>query len=119
MSHTAIHEIAPELERCIDECMRCYAVCVSTAQYCLQQGGAHAEPSHVRVLLDCAEICRTSADYMLRGSDLHHETCRVCAVICTRCAEACSLMADDAIMTQCAEASRRCAESCRDMVGEA
>ena len=30
----------------------------------------------VRLLLDCAEICRTSADFMIRGSELHPHICR-------------------------------------------
>lgn len=115
MTHTATHTIAPDLETCIDNCTQCHGVCLSTAQYCLQKGGEHAEARHVRLLLDCAEICRTSADFMLRGSDLHGRICGVCAEICTRCAAECETMSDDPIMQQCADMCRRCAESCREM----
>ena len=85
--------------------------------HCLQQGGRHAEASHIQLLLDCVDICRTSADFMLRGSDLHTLTCGVCAQVCERCAQDCEQMGDDEMMRRCAEACRRCAESCRRMAG--
>ena len=74
-----------------------------------------AEAAHVRLLLDCAEICQTSANFMLRGSDLHMRTCAVCAEVCQRCAESCERMGDDTQMRACAEECRRCADSCHRM----
>jgi hypothetical protein len=99
----------------IQECLSCHSICLTTVAYCLQKGGAHAEAAHVRLLLDCTEICQTSANFMLRGSDQHRRTCAVCAAICEICAEACARMTDDPPMQNCAEACRRCAESCRGM----
>lgn len=106
-----------ELQQCIDECIKCGSVCTTTASYCLEQGGQHADAAHVTSLLDCAEICRTSADFMLRGSHLHGSTCAVCAEVCRACAESCDRMGDDDVMRRCAEACRRCAESCEQMAG--
>ncbi|NTU84076.1 MAG: four-helix bundle copper-binding protein [Chloroflexales bacterium] len=108
-----------EMQQCINECLNCHSVCLSTVTYCLQQGGRHAEVRHIRTLLDCAQICATSADFMLRGSELHSRTCGVCAEVCARCADSCAQMSDDAMMQQCAEACRRCAESCRHMAAMA
>lgn len=103
------------MQQCIDECTRCHAVCMEAITHCLEKGGRHAEPTHMRLLMDCAQICATSADFMLRGSDLHHLTCGACAEVCERCAEDCEKMADDPKMQECAEACRRCAESCSRM----
>jgi hypothetical protein len=83
--------------------------------YCLQKGGTHAEAAHIGLLLDCAEICQTSANFMLRGSEQHTQTCAACAAICEVCAEECARMDDDPPMRNCAEACRHCAESCRRM----
>ena len=105
------------MQQCIQECMSCHAVCLSTVQHCLQKGGRHAEASHVRGLLDCAQICVTSADFMLRGSQMHARTCGVCAEACAACAQSCEQMADDQMMQQCAQACRRCEASCREMAG--
>ena len=109
------HTISAEMQQCIDACLECYASCVSTAQHCLQLGGTHASPEHIRLLDDCAEICRTSAGFMLRGSDHHARTCGVCAEICRACEKSCRSMGNDEMMQQCADACRRCAESCARM----
>jgi hypothetical protein len=116
---TMTHMHSAEMQQCIDNCMQCHAVCTETISHCLQKGGKHAEAKHIRLLADCAQICATSADFMLRGSDLHALTCGVCAEVCARCAEECERMADDAAMQRCAEECRRCAESCRRMAAEA
>jgi len=104
-----------KMQNCINECQSCHSVCVQTVAHCLQMGGKHAEPSHIRLLEDCAQICQTSADFMLRGSDLHGQTCGACAVICERCADDCGKFTDDEIMQHCAQICRSCAESCREM----
>lgn len=108
-----------DIERCISECLDCHRICLETVQYCLQSGGKHASPEHIRVLLDCVEICQTSANFMLRGSNLHGRTCAVCEEVCSRCAESCQEMGDGGQMLDCVEACRTCAESCRQMASVA
>src|SRR6267143_669525 len=105
------------MRQCIDECTRCHQICLSTIQVCLQKNGMRAEPEHVRLLADCMQICATSADFMLRGSQHLPHVCGVCAEICEDCARDCDRMADDAEMRRCADVCRRCAESCRRMAG--
>jgi hypothetical protein len=91
-------------------------VCLETVVHCLGLGDAHAATEHVRTLLDCAQACDTSRDFMLRGSELHHAYCGMCAQACERCAASCEALAgDDEVMRNCVEACRRCAESCRRM----
>lgn len=119
MSTQATGRMGHDMQQCIDECLNCHRVCLETVQYCLGKGGKHAEARHIRTLLDCAEICQTSANFMLRGSDLHGRTCAVCAEVCRRCAESCEQMGDDEQMRACAEACRRCAESCERMAAAA
>lgn len=110
------HQISNEMRDCITNCSDCHTVCVETSAHCLELGGEHAAAHHIRLLLDCAQICATSADFMLRGSKLHARTCGVCADICEQCADECERMAGgDDVMLRCAETCRRCAESCRKM----
>lgn len=104
-----------DMMACIDECEKCHRVCVEAAQYCLEKGGRHAAADHIRLLTDCAEICQTSANFMLRGSTVHKTVCGACADICDRCAESCDKFSDDAQLKACAKACRTCAESCRSM----
>jgi hypothetical protein len=119
MQHTQATQHSQEIQQCIQNCTDCHHICLETVLYCLRQGGKHAEPDHIRLLLDCAEICQTSANFMIRGSDLHARTCGVCAEVCERCAEDCERMGDDAQMKACAEICRRCADSCRRMASAA
>lgn len=116
MAHATV---SPQMQKCIDECLKCYRMCTETIRHCLSKGGKHAEAEHITLLQDCAEICQTSAGFMLRGSHQHAETCRACAEVCRACAESCGKMADDQMMKDCAEACRRCAESCQQMAGAA
>ena len=102
------------MRSCIDACQSCHEVCVETITHCLTKGGQHAEAGHIGTLTDCAQICATSADFMLRGSTSHAEVCDLCADICDECAESCDAL-EGADMKRCADQCRRCAESCREM----
>ncbi|MCP8896481.1 four-helix bundle copper-binding protein [Shinella daejeonensis] len=108
-----MHQISPEMQSCIDECLRCHSVCLSMAMnHCLEAGGQHVEPNYFRLMAACAEICQTSANFMLIGTDLHKRTCAVCAEVCKECARSCEQISD---MQECVDACRRGAESCRKM----
>ena len=91
-------------------------MCTEMVGHCLSVGGDHAELDHISLLLDCAQICMTSAAFMMRVSDLHRELCQVCALTCERCVASCARLAgDDPVMLQCAEICRLCAVSCQQM----
>jgi hypothetical protein len=115
MPHVAGHRTSQEMQQSIQAALDCGRICWETLTHCLQQGGKHAEASHIRLLVDCAEICQTTANFMLRASELHGRTCGACAEVCERCARSCDQFGDDAQMRACADACRRCAQSCRQM----
>lgn len=108
-----MHQMSAEMQACIEECLRCHSTCLGMAMnHCLEVGGKHAEPSHFRVMMACAEICQTSANFMLIGTPQHRQTCRLCAEICEECARSCEQVGG---MEDCVQQCRRCAESCRKM----
>ena len=109
-------QITSQIEQCIENCLYCHRLCLEAIMYCLEMGGQHADSSHLQLLLDCTEICQTSANFMLRGSELHAALCDVCAKVCERCAESCEQFGEDAKMQACAAICHRCAESCQLMV---
>lgn len=80
--------------------------------HCLEHGGKHTEPKHFRLMMACAEICRTSAHFMLINTPHHKHTCRECAEICEECAKDCEGLDG---MEECVRACRTCAQSCRKM----
>jgi hypothetical protein len=117
--HDHEHEGGDAMDDCIEACLQCHVVTTMTAQYCLAKGGDLSDVSMVGVLLDCAEISQTSANFMLRGSPFHTLTCGACAEICRTTAEACRQMAsNDEHLTHCAEVCEHCAEHCAMMEQE-
>ena len=126
------------LQVCIENCTRCHDTCLETLNYSLRRGGRFSESVHLRLLLDCAEICQTSTNFMRRGSDLYRVTCEACAIVCENCATNCERYAVpgegsgapmsqhsgpshvsqenvDEQMKYCAEICRACARTCREM----
>lgn len=104
---------SPEMQACIEACLRCHRTCLGMAMnHCLQAGGKHVAPDHFKLMIACAELCRTSADVMLIGTDLHKHVCRACAEVCEACAASCEGLDG---MEECVQACRHCAQSCREM----
>jgi hypothetical protein len=105
------------MKSCIEACQRCHATCLETAlHHCLEAGGQHTEPAHFRLMMACAETCRTAAALMLIGSSSHLIQCYLCARICEECATDCERIGG---MEQCVGACRACAEQCRQIAGQA
>jgi hypothetical protein len=117
MAHLdSVQHLDTDMQQCIHDCLDCSSLCFATVPHCLEMGGEHASRDHVVTLLACAEICQTSANFMLVHSPLHGRTCGVCAEACDRCAESCERLANsDEQMMACAATCRQCAESCRKM----
>jgi hypothetical protein len=103
------------IQNCIVDCLNCYQVCMETITYCLEKGGKHAEPEHMKLLLDCGKICQTSANFMLRGSKQHVSVCQATALIARVCSASCEEFKDDDQMKACAAACQACADSCEAM----
>ena len=109
----------PAFHDCIELCWSCRDTCQSTLfNYCTEQGGHHVEPGHVRLMMDCIQICQTSADFMTRNSMMHGPVCAACAAVCNACAESCEAM-NDLEMQKCADICRRCGDSCWQMGSKA
>ncbi|MDD5581455.1 MAG: four-helix bundle copper-binding protein [Methylobacter sp.] len=101
------------MQSCIDACNRCYQVCFQTAMnQCLEMGGQHVEAEHFRLMMNCAEICRTSVNFQLSNSRFQYRLCEVCAEVCEACAMDCERIGG---MDECVQVCRECAQSCRDM----
>jgi len=110
------HHSDDDMKKCAQLCQDCHAMCTETIRHCLKIGGRHAAAEHIGLLMDCAQLCETTAQYLLRGSSLHERICALCADVCRQCAENCvQLTGDDQIVKQCAELCRRCAGSCERM----
>ena len=109
------HQMSDRMHECIDRCQSGEAICIEAVNHCLELGGKHAASEHIRLLMACAEICSTSARFLLLGSKHHSRTCDVCAEVCEACARDCEQFTEDELMQRCTDVCRRCADSCRQM----
>ena len=105
--------VASPMQDAIKACLDCHSMCLRMAMgYCLERGGRHAEQKHLRLMINCAELCQTSANFMLSDSPLHSRVCLICAEACEACAKSCEQVGD---MRDCVEECQACAKSCRTM----
>lgn len=104
----------PAMQDCIQACLRCYQNCLGTMQYCLQQGGEHTDPHHLKQMQTCAEVSRACAALMIIQSPHYVKLCLLCSTVCHECAKSCEAFRDEA-MEACAQTCRSCAEICQDM----
>ncbi len=103
----------PGMEQCVKNCRSCAAVCEKALKQ-EQKKGKAASAELVKVLADCAAICKTSEGFLSRGSQFHPLTCKICSEICGKCAELCEKSKDKALV-DCAKECRKCEESCKKM----
>ncbi len=102
-----------EMQPCIDACTLCHTTCLHMGMvHCLNAGGEHVGAEHFRLMMSCAEICQTSANFQLSGSPFHRALCGICADICEACAKSCEEIGG---MEDCVNTCRDCAASCRKM----
>jgi hypothetical protein len=97
----------------IEALQHCHATCHSMAMtHCLEMGGEHARPQHLRLMLDCAGFCAFTADALGRKSQFHTRFVALCAEVCETCATDCTALGD---MEECVEACGACARICREL----
>lgn len=102
-----------DMSTCIDDCLRCYRTCLDAVAICsLAREGAGRESGHVRLMMACAELCRTAAHLMLLRSPHHVRVCEQCATVCAECAKECERVGG---LEECVEACEFCADSCQAM----
>lgn len=102
------------MQTCIDACYDCAVACDHCASACLQEQDVKSLARCIALDIDCAEICRTAAGFMSRGSECAGAICGICADVCDACAEECERHPMDHCR-ECAAACRKCADECRRM----
>ena len=105
---------------CIAACQTCATVCTTCADACLHEKDVASLRDCIRLDLDCADICETTARLLARASHTDAATLRLqvraCEQACRTCETECAKHARHMEHCRvCAEACRACADACRDM----
>ncbi|MDO8410932.1 MAG: four-helix bundle copper-binding protein [Phenylobacterium sp.] len=103
------------MDDCVALCIASHRSCLTSARHVIEQPGLRAPAQFVALLQDCAELCQTTANSMLRGAPTHTLLCSACADLCAACAQACDAFKGDAVLTRCAATCRECGAACRHM----
>lgn len=103
-------------QKCIDACNQCAQACYECFAACLDEPDIQARKNCIAILVECAGMCQMSAAHMSMNGQFAKDHCKVCALICEKCAQECSMFNDDHC-PQCANICRACATECRNMAG--
>ena len=105
-----MNQLSRQVHETILALQHCHLTCSSMAMiHCLEMGGKHARPQHMRLMLDCAEFCAFTADALGRKSQFHNRFAALCAEVCETCAKDCEALGD---MEDCVQACRDCVRLC-------
>jgi hypothetical protein len=100
-------------QACMESCTQCHQTCMHEAlQFGLRAGGQHTDSDHFRLMMSCAEICQTCANFQLADSPYCPQVAMLCAEICRACAASCEQLGD---MPDVVAACRECAECCEKL----
>ena len=108
-----MRNLSSQVADAIKSLQQCHAICSSMAfTHCLEMGGEHTRPQHLRLMMDCAALCAFTADALGRKSQFHNRFAALCADVCETCEKDCEALQD---MEECVRACRDCALRCRDI----
>ena len=106
-----MYDLEPETKTCVAALQACHATCLQFATFdCMQGNYPRVGPNQFRLMLDCAELCQTAANFLIRDSDHYLRVCREALVICEDLASDCRKFPGmEAILAACDE----CVSACR------
>jgi hypothetical protein len=92
-------------------------MCNQCATSCLDEKEVEKLRACIKLDLECAAVCRATAEIMEMDGKYVDAFCQLCADICTSCAEECDKHAQMGMehCRICADACRQCAEECIHM----
>lgn len=115
---------AKELADTIDALTGCATTCTQCADACLSERDVAAMAACIRLDLDCADICGTTARVIARQTAYDAGVTRAmleaCIAVCSACAAECGQHGQHMDHCRiCAEACRRCEQACRTLLASA
>jgi hypothetical protein len=98
-----------EIWECATLCMETQRVCLSAVRYSLNKGGKYSTAHFVRLLLDTAAVCQTTAECCRSGSGFLTFSSSACAELANLCALSCMRFSGDDYLKSVVEVCKRCA----------
>ena len=107
-----------QYQKCIDACIECATACSHCAVSCLEEKDVQYLTKCIRLNLECAIICRATAELMSTGSNYSSQLGDLCATVSNACAEICEQHANMGMehCQECALACRACAKELMEFI---
>lgn len=90
----------------------CAAACNRCSILCLEEKDVHKMATCIRLETDCAQICQLTAAFLSRNSNYAVHLVKVCAEICSACAQECAKHSNMEHCKICEELCKQCADMC-------
>ena len=101
-----------EYKKCIEACYLCATACDNCAASCFDEENLEMMRECIKLDMQCANICRLAAQFMILNSGSAQDLCRLCADVCQKCGDECGKHDYDHCQ-DCSNACHHCAEQCR------
>lgn len=105
------------LSDCIAVCLECAQSCTACADACLGEESVADLRRCIRLNLDCADMCETTAKVLSRHTAFEANDVRAvleaCLRLCKSCGDECAHHSMHEHCSVCAEVCRRCADACQ------
>ena len=95
---------------CIEECLKCAAICNHTVYACLQEEDVNKYKKCIQLCSEAATMCYAAAQMMCLGSTTARQVWGLCSEVCTACAEECEKHTESVHCMEAAEICKICDE---------
>ncbi len=82
-------------------------MCQKAMDYCNEKKGKFSDSSVSNAIKDCMSACKSTDEFLRRGSKLSGKSSALCVEACNECAKACDQFKDDLQMTSLANECRK------------
>jgi hypothetical protein len=109
------------LARTIEAIIECSNTCTQCADACLSESDVTPMAKCIRLDLDCADVCATTARVLSRQTEYDANVTRAqleaCVAACKSCGDECEGHGEHMAHCRiCAESCRRCEQACRELL---
>jgi len=101
------------LKESMKDCMEAHISCVELESRARKMDDQRVDDALLRVIRECADMCRLTADAALHDSESRTALAKACIDVTRRCAEDCARFMGNVEMQRCADVCARAVLACQ------
>jgi hypothetical protein len=113
MSMPTMAETTSALKQNMKDCMEAHISCVELEARAREMDDLRVDSTLLRVIRECAEMCRLTAEAALHDSDSRPALAKACVEVSRRCAEDCARFRGNVEMQRTADVCARAVLACQ------